>query len=128
MAISETRDVCARLFAAGLLSLQEVPKSSDRTAARTFFLWYVDTRKCNAWLANHLYKTLSRIAQRRRYEYLREKDLINKSQRTDVANDESMMREVERIRLQRVRDTINTLTLAEQRTWRDLLVVTTLPD
>lgn len=129
MAMSETRDVCARLFAAGLLSLQEVPKSNDRTAARTFFLWFVDVRKCNAWLANRLYKTLSRLAQRRRAELSRERSLVAKSHhRTDIANQESMMRDVERIRLQRVRDTIRLITLAELRTWRDLFVVTTLPE
>ncbi|MCO5549725.1 hypothetical protein L7F22_003198 [Adiantum nelumboides] len=37
ISMSETRDVCARLFAAGLLSLQEIPKASERVAARSFF-------------------------------------------------------------------------------------------
>lgn len=127
MPMGETRDVCARLFASSLISLQEVPKSSERIATRTIFFWYVDEKKCTTWLSDHLYRTLSRLIQRRRHELFKESDLLVKSQRTDVINDSSLLNEVEKKRLKRVQETINIITLAELRTWRDLFVVSQLP-
>lgn len=82
--MSETRDICGRLFAASLLALQEVPRSADRAAARTVFLWYVDMEKCLSWLSDRLYKTMSRHCQRRREEERREQDLVRKIRRTDL--------------------------------------------
>ena len=128
MPMGETRDVCARLFASSLLSLQEVPKSSERIATRTIFFWYVDERKCTAWLCDHLFKTLCRLSQRRRQELAKEVDLIHKSERTDVANDNSLMSDVEKRRLRRVRETVNIVSLGELRAWRDLFVVLQLPE
>lgn len=128
MSMSETRDVCARLFAAGLLSLQEVPKSSERVAARSFFFWYVDERKCIAWLSDRLCKTLARLAQRRRHELAREADLMAKALRSDMRNDESLLRDIERLRLQRVRQTVDIISLAELRTWHDLFIAGLLPE
>jgi DNA-directed RNA polymerase III subunit RPC3 len=128
MAMGETRDICARLFANSLLSLQEVPKSSERIATRTSFLWYVDERKCNAWLCDHLFKTLSRLSQRRRQELAKEADLIRKSERTDVLQDYSLSNEVERRRLKKVQETVNIVSLGEMRAWRDLFVVLQLPE
>jgi DNA-directed RNA polymerase III subunit RPC3 len=128
MPMGETRDVCSRLFAASLLSLQEVPKSSDRSAARTIFFWYVNEKKCTAWLCDHLFKTLSRLSQRRRHELVKEADLISKSQRIDIAQDHSLMNDIERRRLQKVQDTVGLIALGEQRTWQDLFVVLQLPE
>ncbi|UZJ57210.1 hypothetical protein CBS101457_006530 [Exobasidium rhododendri] len=128
MPMGETRDVCARLFASSLLCLQEVPKSSERIATRTIFFWYVDERKCTAWLCDHLFKTLNRLSQRRRQEIGREIDLVNKSQRKDYLEGSSLLSEVERRRLKRVRETIGMISLGEMRAWQDLFVVLSLPE
>lgn len=128
MPMGATRDVCARLFASSLLSLQEVPKSSERIATRTIFFWYVDERKCTAWLCDHLFKTLSRLSQRRRKEVAKEADLIKKSERIDVVQDLSLLSEVEQRRLRRVRESVNIISLGEMRAWRDLFVVLSLPE
>jgi DNA-directed RNA polymerase III subunit RPC3 len=132
LSISETRDVCARLFAAGVLSLQEVPKASERTATRSYFFWYVDPSKCLAWLSDRLCKTLARLAQRRRHELAREANLLDKASRLDVGkagrSDHVGLRDVERLRLKHVRETVDTFILAETRTMRDLFVVANLPE
>ncbi|PWN34671.1 uncharacterized protein FA14DRAFT_160177 [Meira miltonrushii] len=128
ISMSETRDVCARLFAAGLLSLQEIPKASERVAARSFFFWYVDEKKCISWLSDHLCKSLARLTQRRRHEQAREADLVVKSQRIDVKMDETLLRDVERIRLHRLQETVNIISLAELRAWQDLFIVSSLPE
>jgi DNA-directed RNA polymerase III subunit RPC3 len=128
MPMGETRDVCSRLFASSLLSLQEVPKSSDRSAARTIFFWYVNEKKCISWLCDHLFKTLSRLSQRRRHELAREADVINKSQRIDIAQDHSLLADVELERLKKVQEKVAIVSLAEQRTWQDLFVVLQLPE
>lgn len=128
LSMSETRDVCARLFAAGLLSLQEIPKASERVAARSFFFWYVDEKKSISWLSDRLCKSLARLTQRRRHEQAREADLLVKSERIDVKMDETLLKDVERIRLKRLQETVEIISLAELRTWQDLFIVSSLPE
>jgi DNA-directed RNA polymerase III subunit RPC3 len=128
MPMGETRDVCARLFASSLISLQEVPKSSERIATRTIFFWYVDERKCTAWLCDHLFKTISRLSQRRRHELAKEGELVAKSQRKDYLEAPSLLNEVEKRRLRRVQETISIISLGERRAWQDLFVVLSLPE
>ncbi|WFD43158.1 RNA polymerase III subunit C82 [Malassezia psittaci] len=87
LSMGETRDLCARMFAASLLSLQEVPKSNERNPQRTFFLWFVDFRKCKTWLSDHYCKTIGRLIQRRLFERSRKSLLLRKLERSDVKED-----------------------------------------
>ena len=41
MAPKDVRALLAVLVSESLISVQDVPKSADRSAARTFYLWYV---------------------------------------------------------------------------------------
>lgn len=136
MPMGEARDVCGRLFASSLLSLQEVPKGSERTPQRTIYFWYVNERKCTAWLCDHLFKTLSRLSQRRRQELAKEAELISKMERIKLAQDASttttttsnLLTEMEKYRLNKVQETVSVITLGEIRAWRDLFVVLQLPE
>lgn len=126
---SETRDVCARMFASSLISMQEVPRSADRgNAQRTFFLWFIDEAKSRAWLLDHLYKTLARHGQRRREEARKLESLTRKAERTDVKNaTESLLAEHEQRALERLDLSLTKLTVAEMRCDLDAFTVCMLP-
>lgn len=51
----EVRRLLYLMHNAKLLSLQEVPRSSDRMPTKTFFLWGVDTRVANETYRESLY-------------------------------------------------------------------------
>lgn len=51
----DVRHLLYDLYRARLISLQEVPRSSDRMPARTFYLWHVDTRRACDTLLESLY-------------------------------------------------------------------------
>lgn len=128
LSMSETRDICSRLFASSLLELQEVPKSADRNPQRTFFLWHVNLSKAYAWLLDHLYKSLARLGQRRAHERARQAPLLAKCSRTDVKEDVAgLLSEWEKEQLERLNETLRALTIAEMRTERDVFIVRDLP-
>ncbi|SOV08737.1 related to RPC82 - RNA polymerase III subunit C82 [Ustilago sp. UG-2017a] len=124
VSISETRDLCSRLFHASLLGLQEVPKTKDRDPAKTFFLWFVDEAKCRAWLLDHLYQSLARLGQRRNEEMRRQLTLLRKVERSDVKLDTvGLLTEWERQTWDRLQRVLQMLTVAEMRTEMDVFVL-----
>ncbi|PWZ03779.1 hypothetical protein BCV70DRAFT_23078 [Testicularia cyperi] len=124
ISMSETRDLCSRLFHASLLGLQEVPKTKDRDPAKTFFLWFVDEDKCRAWLLDHLYQSLARLGQRRHEEMRRQTTLLRKVERSDVKLDTvGLLTEWERESWDRLQNVLRILTVAEMRTEIDVFVM-----
>ncbi|SPO23626.1 related to RPC82 - RNA polymerase III subunit C82 [Ustilago trichophora] len=124
VSISETRDLCSRLFHASLLGLQEVPKTKDRDPAKTFFLWFVDEAKCRAWLLDHLYQSLARLGQRRNEEMRRQMPLLRKVERSDVKLDTvGLLTEWERESWERLQTVLQMLTVAEMRTEMDVFIM-----
>ena len=122
--MSETRDICSRLFAASILSLQEVPKSNERNPQRTFFLWFVDVLKCKSWLLDQLYKTLVQLSRRRLYEQSQRTLLLQKSERTDVREDAvGLLTDWERKELASLQSVQEAITVAETRVVRDVFLL-----
>lgn len=121
LSLGDTREACSRLFSCSIISLQEVPKSSDRNPQRTFFLYFLDYSRALAWLSDHIYKTHSRISQRRAFEQQREETLLAKTARTDVQLEgiENVLGQSERIRLEQCRSKLALLTVEEQRVERE---------
>lgn len=116
ISIGETRDICSRLFAASLLSLQEVPKSNERNPQRTFYLWFVDVAKCKAWLQDHYNKTLMQLIRRRLFEQRRKASLLRKAERSDVKEDsEDLLADWEYASLATLRSIEEGLTVVETR-------------
>lgn len=114
--MGETRDICSRLFAASILSLQEVPKSNERNPQRTFFLWFVDLTKCKAWLQDHYCKTLVQLGRRRIFEQNRKGLLLRKSERSDVKEDtDGLLTDWERNSLTSLHMVQEALTVTETR-------------
>lgn len=126
--MGETRDICARLFASSLLSLQEVPKSNERNPQRTFFLWFVDFPKCKAWLQDHFCKTLGQIIRRRLFEQNRKGLLLRKSERSDVKEDaDGLLTDWERTSLASLHTVLEALTVVETRVVVDKFLLDHFP-
>ncbi|KAF9484716.1 hypothetical protein BDN70DRAFT_825237 [Pholiota conissans] len=98
MAPKDVRPLLVALSADSLISTQEVPKSADRNPARTFYLWYADFNKAYAKILGDIYKTLYNIMSRRRAESEAHDvaAVLDKRQRTDVSQDESLLTRLER--------------------------------
>lgn len=116
LAPKDVRPLLVALSADSLISTQEVPKSADRNPARTFYLWYletifklifmlkktsiryVDLQKAFSVILGNVYKTLYNIMARRRAE--REISdvsiVLDKCERSDVSQDESLLTRLER--------------------------------
>ncbi|TGZ83086.1 hypothetical protein EX30DRAFT_317054 [Ascodesmis nigricans] len=78
------RALVAGMHEAGILLLQEVPKSLPPQVSRTYFLWYVDESRANSLVLSDVYKAMARNMQRTNVERQKRKLLIEKSERTDV--------------------------------------------
>ncbi|KAG6812756.1 hypothetical protein H0H92_000671 [Tricholoma furcatifolium] len=98
MASKDVRPLLAGLAADSLISTQEVPKSADRNPTRTFYLWYVDLDKAYSVILGNLYKTLYNIGMRRRAEMEASdvKAVLEKRERSDVSQDETLLSRLER--------------------------------
>ncbi|WFD35052.1 RNA polymerase III subunit C82 [Malassezia cuniculi] len=124
VSIGETRDICSRLFAASLLSLQEVPKSNERNPQRTFFLWFVDMPRCKMWLIDHLYRTLAQLGALRVEERRKHAALLRKVERSDVKEDtERLLAEWERKELSALKKKLEGITVAEARADLDVFIM-----
>ncbi|KAK0545101.1 RNA polymerase III subunit C82 [Tilletia horrida] len=128
LSLSHTRHICARLFESSLLGLQEVPKSNDRQPGRTFFLWYVDLPSAYAWLLEGMYQTLARLGERRGEELRRERALLNKVERTDVAASmTALLNESEKGAWEALQESLRRVAVAEQRVTSEAFVLANLP-
>ncbi|KAG5645878.1 hypothetical protein DXG03_005025 [Asterophora parasitica] len=108
MAPKDVRPLLAALAADSLISTQEVPKSADRNPTRTFYLWFavslrlmlmcVDLHKAYSVILGNLYKTLYNVGMRRRAEEEASevKAVLEKRERSDVSQDESLLSRLER--------------------------------
>lgn len=69
---------------AGIVGIQEVPKSNPPQTSRTYFLWYVDEDRACSLLLSDVYKAMARNMQRTNVERNKRKQLLDKADRTDV--------------------------------------------
>jgi len=97
MAPKDLRPMLGALSSDSLISIQEVPKSADRNPTRTFYLWHVDLHKAYSVILGNLYKTLYNISMRRRAEEEEPnlKAVLEKRERSDVSQDESLLTRME---------------------------------
>ncbi|KAI5787118.1 RNA polymerase III subunit RPC82-domain-containing protein, partial [Geopyxis carbonaria] len=98
---NQIRAILSGLHEAGHLELQEVPKSLPPQVSRTYFLWYFDEDRANSLLLADTYKAMSRNMQRTAVEKQKRKQLIEKSERSDVqANYEEYLSKNEKSELE----------------------------
>jgi DNA-directed RNA polymerase III subunit RPC3 len=137
MAAKDVRPLLSALSTDSLVSIQEVPKSADRNPTRTFYLWcvphlihfrqdgihlqfqlrYVDLQKAYSVLLCDFYKILHNIRLRRRAEEEEPplKAVLDKRERSDVSQDESLLTRMERDVLKEWESKRERLTILEMR-------------
>ncbi|KAF8468344.1 RNA polymerase III subunit RPC82-domain-containing protein [Kalaharituber pfeilii] len=84
------RSTLSALQEAGHLELQEVPKTADRAASRTIFLWYYDPDRARLNVLHDIYKAMSRTLQRIAHERSEVQPLLEKAERTDILGKEEL--------------------------------------
>ncbi|KAI6110056.1 RNA polymerase III subunit RPC82-domain-containing protein [Pisolithus sp. B1] len=98
MANKDVRPLLSAMSSDCLISTQEIAKSADHNPTRTFYLWHIDLDRAYSTLLSSLYKTLCNISARRQAEQEEPeiKAVLAKCERTDVAQDESLLTRRER--------------------------------
>ncbi|KZV69059.1 hypothetical protein PENSPDRAFT_652745 [Peniophora sp. CONT] len=123
MSAKDVRPLLGAMSAESLVSLQEVPRTSDRNPTRTFYLWFVDLPKAYSVLLANLYKSLYNINTRLRTE--QEEPLIKavlaKLDREDVTEDD--LTRVDRELLATWRDKRMKLTLLAARVEESVFIL-----
>ncbi|CED85196.1 RNA polymerase III (C) subunit [Phaffia rhodozyma] len=124
----DVRVITAALSAASLLELQEVPRTTDRTPARTFYLWHVDLARAYTALISHLYKSMANQIQRKEAELRAVTGLVERRNRVDVRESGgSLLGTLDRRDLEILEEKLMKLTLACQRTDLNVFILRDLP-
>ncbi|KAJ5105109.1 hypothetical protein NUU61_002456 [Penicillium alfredii] len=98
----DLRQTLASMQAGGFVDLQEVPRDAQRQPSKTIYLWYYDPDRICSSILEDTYKAMSRCLQRINFERERERDFLEKTERSDVkGNEERYLSEGELEKLQR---------------------------
>ncbi|KAG0221086.1 RNA polymerase III subunit C82 [Mortierella sp. GBA43] len=115
MPIKDVREKLTTLCTFGILNLQEVPKTTDRTPSRTYYLWEVILDRAADTLVNRLYHTMANLRQRRFVEKAKRAVLLEKCERTDVQADDSLLNAAEKRELDTLNKMLELLEVQEMR-------------
>lgn len=92
----DLRQTLASMQAGGFVDLQEVPRDAQRQPTKTIYLWYYDPDRICSSILEDTYKAMSRCLQRIKFERERERDFLDKTERTDVkGHEEEFLSEAE---------------------------------
>ncbi|KAK5667797.1 RNA polymerase III subunit C82 [Batrachochytrium dendrobatidis] len=109
------RECLYTMLKEGLVYLQDVPKTMDHSASRTFFLWYVSIERTCTVLLTNAYKTLHRIKLRRTKELLDRTLLLEKTNRSDVLSGEAQLTTTDQENLAHLNTVLKKLHISEMR-------------
>ena len=84
----DLRQVLASMQTGGFVDLQEVPRDAQRQPSRTIFLWFYDPDRIGGSIIEDIYKAMSRCLQRLKFERLRLREFLEKTERSDVKGNE----------------------------------------
>ena len=92
----DLRQTLASMQTGGFVDLQEVPRDAQRQPSKTIYLWYYDPDRVCSSILEDTYKAMSRCLQRVKFERTRERDFLEKTERTDVkGHEEEFLSEAE---------------------------------
>ncbi|KAJ5775924.1 uncharacterized protein N7511_000935 [Penicillium nucicola] len=92
----DLRQTLASMQKGGFVDLQEVPRDAQRQPSKTIYLWYYDPDRVCSSILEDTYKAMSRCLQRIKFERERERDFLEKTERTDVkGHEEEFLSEAE---------------------------------
>lgn len=131
----DVRAICTKLFKASIIQLQEVPRTADRNAARTIFLYFIDVERAYGWLLDHFYKSIENTARRRVAQDAKAWAIVQRVETRDREAEgnfdmESMadiLRDQEMAEWERLQHDRLSLTIAEARVERDAFLLSSLP-
>ncbi|KAF9931251.1 DNA-directed RNA polymerase III subunit RPC3 [Linnemannia zychae] len=115
MPVKDVREKLTTLCTFGVLNLQEVPKTKERTPSRTYYLWEVVLPRAAGTLTDRLYHTMGNLRQRRFVERAKRAVLLNKCERTDVKADDSLLNAAEKKELETLNGVLEMLEIQELR-------------
>lgn len=95
----ECRERLYALYQAGLLHIQEVPRTADHAPSRTIYLWTVPLDRIRGQTGLNLRKAYANILERIQHERTRHRTLIAKTERSDVAANPALLSTTERSQL-----------------------------
>ncbi|KAJ3102289.1 hypothetical protein HDU97_000646 [Phlyctochytrium planicorne] len=104
-----------KLFQHGMVLLQEVPRTLDHASSRTYYLWFVSLGNCVQTLEEISYHTCLNLKLRRVKELSDNHALIEKSQRSDVVEDPTLLTQPEQDGLKHFENQTRMLRISELR-------------
>lgn len=69
------KELLYRLYRAGFVSLQDIPRTADHAPSRTLYTWRVQIDAAADKLAAELYKAALNVCLRLEHEYKQQKDV-----------------------------------------------------
>ncbi|CAO3639249.1 unnamed protein product [Mucor hiemalis] len=103
------------LLTAGVVEIQEVPRSADRAPSRSYHLWYVPLEKCFDELLDNVYKTITNLQQRKVEELFKRTRLIDKLNRKDVIENMALLGEIDKAEVSKMDKVIETIEVSKGR-------------
>ncbi|GHJ85795.1 hypothetical protein NliqN6_2197 [Naganishia liquefaciens] len=125
--LQDCRALLGQMHESSLIEIQQIPRSADRAANRTIFLYYVDLSHAYASILSILYKTLGNLEQRRQAELDKHKDLLERANRTDVLANRDLLSHRDSLDLATLEETMDKITTAELRTELNVFILRDLP-
>ena len=121
IAPKEARERMYNLFRGKFLHLQAVPKGTDRSAQRTFFLYYTELRKTSELILSALYETTAKLRVRLTHENALKANLIQKLEK--AGDDEAQLEQRDKEGRDQLESIRNRLEVAEARLGEQLLTL-----
>ncbi|KAF5840075.1 hypothetical protein DUNSADRAFT_17810 [Dunaliella salina] len=73
----ETRELLYRMLQGGFVFLQDIPKTADRAASRTFYTWHVEWEPVSDHFSTNLYRAAGNVWARLQHELAKNKELLD---------------------------------------------------
>ena len=73
--LQDAKELLYRLYRAGFVSLQDIPRTADHAPSRNLYTWRVEIDAAANKLASELYKAALNVCLRLDFEYKRQKDV-----------------------------------------------------
>ncbi|KAI9250410.1 hypothetical protein EDC94DRAFT_637084 [Helicostylum pulchrum] len=113
--LKDVRYKLSTLLTAGIVEIQEVPRTSDRAPGRSFHLWYVSPENCFNELLVDVYKAIFNLQQRKTEELQRRARLIDKLSREDVIANMELLNEIDKAELSKMEKVIERIEVSKTR-------------
>ncbi|KAI9209760.1 RNA polymerase III subunit RPC82 helix-turn-helix domain-containing protein [Polychytrium aggregatum] len=113
--IKTARECLNELMAGGFVFIQDVPKTTDHAPSRTFYLFGVSVDQCVERMLQQSYRMLNNVKLRRKKELEDRQVLLEKIERTDVAQNLDLLSDSDKAQWGLLKKTVGLLKATELR-------------